>query len=148
MNWLAQFIQADTVADVQSILDDMDKAGIAYSWRPVGDRDNNEGTIRMGADAGDSLIERVTNAIDAILERAYFEKGDIPGCSSPREATTVWFGIPDGRVSKLPLHRRQELAKLITVTFRDSGERRQPTVVITDEALGRRQTHFPIRSSV
>src|SRR5688572_12276358 len=40
-----------------------------FSWRPVGDRENNYGSINIGSDPGHAFIERVTNAIDAVIER-------------------------------------------------------------------------------
>lgn len=40
-----------------------------YTWRPVGDNEANYGLINIGSDPGHALIERVTNAIDGVIER-------------------------------------------------------------------------------
>lgn len=40
-----------------------------YTWRPVGDNEANCGLINIGSDPGNALIERVTNAIDGVIER-------------------------------------------------------------------------------
>jgi hypothetical protein len=39
-----------------------------YRWRPVGDNEANFGLIDVGSDPGVALVERVTNAIDAVIE--------------------------------------------------------------------------------
>jgi uncharacterized protein with von Willebrand factor type A (vWA) domain len=43
------------------------------AWVPVGGRDNMA-TINMGRDPAAGLIERVTNAVDAVLEQAWVER--------------------------------------------------------------------------
>ncbi len=37
-------------------------------WRDLGDRPNNAGTVQVASSAASALIERVTNAIDGMLE--------------------------------------------------------------------------------
>jgi len=60
-----------------------------YTWRPVGDNEANYGLINIGSDPGNALIERVTNAIDGVVEREALRQqgkkaGPVP--ASPREA--------------------------------------------------------------
>lgn len=38
-------------------------------WRPVGDNENNLATINLGSDRAAGFVERITNAIDAVLEQ-------------------------------------------------------------------------------
>ena len=45
------------------------ESSFQYTWRPVGDSEANYGLINIGSDPGRALIERVTNAVDAIVER-------------------------------------------------------------------------------
>src|SRR5688500_4504038 len=105
-----------------------------FTWRPVGDRENNYGSINIGSDPGHAFVERVTNAIDAVIEREanlwlVKRKGKaIP--ATPREAVETWFKVPGGRVSNVSIKQRQSLADSIVVKLLDSRIKRQPTVEI------------------
>src|SRR5438093_10204343 len=76
-----------------------------YTWRPVGDNEANYGLINIGSDPGNALIERVTNALDGVIEREALrqlgkkKQGTVP--ASPREAVELWFRVPGGRVANL-----------------------------------------------
>src|SRR5690349_4090544 len=78
-----------------------------FRWRAVGDRENNYGSINIGSDPGHALVERVTNAIDAVIEFQALTRGrrgkakGLP--ASPREAVETWFKIPGGRISNLTI---------------------------------------------
>jgi len=75
-----------------------------YTWRPVGDNEANYGLINIGSDPGHALIERVTNAIDGVVEREALRQQGKKGAlipASPREAVERWFRVPGGRVSNL-----------------------------------------------
>ena len=111
-----------------------------FTWRPVGDRENNYGSINIGSDPGHAFVERVTNAIDAVIEREAIRrlakaKGKaIP--ATPREAVETWFKVPGGRVSTVGIPQRQKLADNVVVKLLDSKIKRQPTVEIRDMGVG------------
>src|SRR5258708_35444319 len=63
-----------------------------YQWHCFGDRETNISAIGYGSKPGRSLIERVTNGIDAMLEKRMVQGGQPP--SSPMEAAGKWFGQP------------------------------------------------------
>jgi hypothetical protein len=111
-----------------------------FSWRPVGDRENNYGSINIGSDPGHAFIERVTNAIDAVIEREALRRlrkskaAGVP--ATPREAVETWFKVPGGRVSNVSIAQRQQLADNIVVKLLDSSNKRQPTVEIRDKGIG------------
>ncbi len=111
-----------------------------YTWRAVGENEANYGLINIGSDPGFALIERVTNAVDAVIEREASRRltkrtGPIP--SSPREATELWFQIPGGRVANLGDPRNREpLADQVVVTLLEGTQRRRPTVLIRDLGVG------------
>lgn len=112
-----------------------------YKWRAVGDRENNYGQVNIGSDPGFALIERVTNAIDAVLESAHALKQlDEPGRKppvTPREAAERWFGIPSGRVRNLSVSERQDLAERVKIgLYPGSNGRSQPTIRIRDTGIG------------
>ena len=62
--------------------------------RPVGDRPNNSGTIRVGSDPALGIVERVVNAMDAMLDLGHLEHPkDAP--KSPREAAQRGSGCQE-----------------------------------------------------
>src|SRR5438105_1110785 len=61
-------------------------------WRAFGGRESNLSTIGLGTKPGRSLTERITNAIDAILEDRV--PAGINPPTSPRRAAQAWFGRP------------------------------------------------------
>jgi hypothetical protein len=111
-----------------------------FTWRPVGDRENNYGAINIGSDPGHAFVERVTNAIDAVIEREAIRRlgrgkeKAVP--ATPREAVETWFKVPGGRVNNVKITQRQTLADNVVVKLIDSKIKRQPTVEIRDMGVG------------
>lgn len=104
---------------------------------PVGKRQNNRGAIEVASDAGRSLIERVTNAHDAVLELEHQRHSGTPKCRSPREAAAAWLGVPerDG-LAGLSIPQRQKLAESAIVRL-EPGEGSQSRVVtVIDRGCG------------
>jgi hypothetical protein len=125
-------------------------------WRAVGDREGNYGNINIGSDPGHALVERVTNAIDGVIEREAArrlsqKKSAIP--ASPREAVEAWFGVPGGRVANLEARTkkgkalsgpsRQNLANNVVVRLLDGHSKKQPTLEIRDLGIGLTATLVP-----
>ena len=105
--------------------------------RPVGLRPNNRGAIEVASDAGRSIIERVTNMLDAVLELEHERHSGTPDCRTPREAGNAWLGVPerDG-LSALTNPRRQDLAKLAILRL-EPGEGAQSRIVtVVDRGIG------------
>jgi len=120
-----------------------------FRWHPVGGRENNYGTINIGSDPGHAFIERVTNAIDAVIEREALRKqakGKARAMpASPREAVELWFKVPGGRVAKLAnLKNRQELAGNVVLALLESPNNRKPTVEIRDHGVGLTAAMIPL----
>ena len=108
-------------------------------WRPVGDRENNLATINLGSDPAAGLIERVTNAIDAVLEREWRERGEPSNVSSPRAAVESWFDIEEGRLRNEPnwdSPTMRDLRSRVQVTLRSSESPKRPTLDVRDFGLG------------
>src|SRR5256885_5209551 len=61
-------------------------------WHAFGNNPSNLSTIGLGTKPGRSLTERVTNAMDAILEDRAAPYVALP--PSPRVAAQQWFGRP------------------------------------------------------
>lgn len=131
-----------TEAGVCNLLKDIEAAVPGVQWRPVGDRPNNIGTIRVASDPALAMVERITNAMDAMLELGHCEHPtDDP--KSPREAAQMWFGVPKTGLADMTETERRELGKLITVSLDESGDPKRPTIVITDAGLGQSPADFP-----
>ena len=142
---LRQLVEAKTKQEVLAFLDQIGHKH-AISWRPVGDRENNLATINLGSDPAAGLIERITNAVDAVLEREWLSRGQPTSVRSPREAVALWFGIPEGRLSNITSARDsliQELSGRVHVTLHDSGDENRPTVDIRDYGIGLASEEFP-----
>jgi len=108
-------------------------------WENVGKRRNNLATINIGTDPAAGVTERITNAIDAILEKEWKIQGEPEGFRSPRKAVENWFNIADGKLSSIKSARDKVIEKLsnkVIVTLFDSGKERKPTVEIRDKGVG------------
>ena len=129
--------------DVTDILRDIGLKNI--NWYAVGGKRNNSGIIDMGADPASALTERITNAIDAVLEKEWINQGSPSDISSPRLAVKEWFGIPKGQLSQITDsrdERLESLSDLITISFHDSDKEDKPTVEIRDKGIGLKSEQF------
>lgn len=137
---LAKLARARNLADARGVVDALTREH-SFGWHPVGNRENNYGSINIGSDPGHAFVERVTNAIDAVIDREALRR--LPKSktkalpATPREAVETWFKIPGGRVCNLPsIDARQRLADDVVVRLLESPSKRQPTVEIRDRGVG------------
>jgi hypothetical protein len=135
---LADLLATDKLEEVRGLLDEYVQLKAAWiAWRPVGDRKNNSGTIQAAGDPARSLIERVTNGIDAVIERAHQEHHGKPDCRTPREAAQAWFGVPTAGLHKLSDVGRRKLAQnAVTVSLLPGDGRAKRCVTVADKGLG------------
>jgi len=133
-----KLIKASTAKEVTTILenliDDFD-----VNWVPVGGKADNIATINMGTDPAAGLTERITNAIDAVLELEWHKQGKPTDIKSPRMAAQQWFNIPYGKLSYIENasdKNIQDLSKKIRVTLMDSEKENHPTVEVRDKGIG------------
>jgi hypothetical protein len=111
--------------------------------KPLGYRLNNRGTVEVATDPGRSAIERITNAIDALLELEHSTHNGKPACSSPRLAAQAWLGIDHSGLSATTQKQRQLLARRTVVTL-ESGENKSSRILsVRDTGIGL----FPERMS-
>jgi hypothetical protein len=110
---------------------------------PFGNRENNRGTIEGAADPGRSLVERVTNAIDAVLEREHADHSGRPECRSPKEAAIAWLNVPEGGLSGLSPAQRRALARRVTITLLEGEGRSKRVVEVSDRGIGLSQEEMP-----
>ena len=143
---LLDLMRAASVDDARTAADRL-VANYAYAWMPVGANEANYGVINMGSDPGVALIERVTNAIDSILEREAerlrLKGGKSIDATTPREAVDEWFGVKGGRVSNIPVTERSVLADNVRVCLTKGAKKAQPTVEVRDSGVGLRPNDVP-----
>lgn len=121
-------------------------ASHGYRWVAVG-HEGNFGQISIGSDSGDALVERITNAIDAVIEceaaRSSRSKRK-SGPSTPREAVETWFKVPGGRVGNIKDNAfRQSLANRISIELLDGVSKNRPNIRIRDLGIGLTPVQVP-----
>ena len=101
----------------------------------VGDIATNQGAINIYENPAHALIERITNAMDAILELMRIKHPKITA-RSPHEFVSKIWDIES--VSKLSINdpKLKQLKKLINIELADSGNREKPTVIVSDSGIG------------
>src|SRR4051794_6824836 len=99
-------LTARTPEDVLRLIETVGPMGIVGT-RPVGDRDNNAGTIEIASNPYSALGERVTNGIDALLEllaalAGYHSIEDWPAApATPRDAARLLLKVPKAGLGDL-----------------------------------------------
>lgn len=137
-----RLMEAKSIKDVDDILAMATKLYGPLKLRPVGDRPNNSGTIRVGSDPALGIVERIVNAIDATLDLGHEEHpSDMP--KSPREAAELWFGVPKTGLADMGDTERRKLGETIRVWLDESGDSKRPTVVVDDRGIGQAPRNFP-----
>src|SRR5438128_7238866 len=138
---LVRLAQTRILADARDIVGVLEH-DYGFKWRALGDREGNYGSVNIGSDPGHAFVERVTNALDAIIEREALRRvprGKLKrDPSSPREAVEDWFGVPGGRVANLEVVggtkkgkgngkvTRQQLADNVVIKIFDGVSKKQP----------------------
>lgn len=142
---LAELLASDKLDEVRALLDEYATSQAGWvTWRPVGDRRNNSGTIQAAGDPARSLMERVTNGIDAVIERAHVDHHGNPECSTPREAAQTWFGVPAAGLHKLTPSQRRKLAQNSVWVILSPGDgRAKRTVAVADKGTGLSPDQMP-----
>ncbi len=134
---------ATRTAEVSAALSSFESTNEGVQWLPVG-RENNKGAIEASSDPGRSLIERLTNGIDAVLEDEFVRHKGKPECQSPREAAQAWLGVPVGGLSELSTKERQRLADRVVIQIGEGdGEPNQRLITVEDRGTGILPEYMP-----
>lgn len=114
-------------------------------WHAVGDNPGNLSVINLATKPGRSLTERVTNGMDAILEkRAQTAPSPLP--RSPREAAQTWFQRPVSGPDQGLFnwdYAAEHYDRLISVALLESGREDAPSVDVWDAGVGISAVKFP-----
>ncbi len=151
-----QLLIAQSATDIQAIVGEEE---MQYwfenpsNWKPYGGRPKNWDTVgNQQANAVGSLVELITNGIDAILLRKAREAGiaDFRSPEAPQsmfEAVKRFFpNVIEGRIANLSAKQRTELAEqsvIIGVKRVDRVNSRFPTYTIMDFGDGQLPDDFP-----
>jgi hypothetical protein len=113
------------------------------NWVPFGGRENNRGTIEASGDPGRSLVERLTNGIDAVLEDEHAKHNGRPNCRSPKEAATAWLNVPSSGLSDMSTTERRTLAQKVAIRIQAGENRSSRIIEIRDYGIGLSPTQMP-----
>ena len=135
---IAKLLKATSVKQVTDFLVEFESKQ-CVEWLPVGGRDNNLPIINLGSDPAAGVIERVTNAIDAVIDLEWEKRGQPAHPKSPRDAIEQWWKFKGGRTTNIEDLRDEaivELSKKVQVTIRDSERPDRPTIDVRDYGTG------------
>src|SRR5262249_52896005 len=128
---------AATTDEVERALDSFEATHQSQlRWTSFGLRDNNRGVIEVSTDPGRSLVERITNGIDAILEAEHAGHPRSPICRTPKEAATAWLNVPDAGLSDMTPRQRRTLAERVMIRLLPGDGREGRTVEVRDQGVG------------
>ncbi|EQD48889.1 hypothetical protein B1B_11871, partial [mine drainage metagenome] len=94
-NAFQDILRAKSTWDVDRVLTGL---GTAVDWVPLGNNPANYGLITMGSDPYNGITERITNAIDAMIELEVELKPELRKCSTPRAAVEAIYGLREGNL--------------------------------------------------
>lgn len=137
-------LNARSEAEVQSIIQKNSTFFCASNWKPF--PDGSYGTIEsQGKDPHRTLVEKITNAIDAILLRECIQlKIDPESKEAPRsinDALKIFFDIDYGDITGIPEDKIDRLASqiyLIAENLRD----KKANIYIMDKGEGQEPENF------
>ena len=103
-------ISAETVSE---IIDSLERDG-GFAWRALGDSSNNKPRVNITHDKDHTLVERVTNSIDACIEKKALgkpeikEKKDIMEVTQFLEDNDLWNEKEEVSVEIFPLKEKKK----------------------------------------
>ena len=139
LNEFYEIWSATTSSEIDKVLLQL---GNNIEWVPLGNNPGNYGIIRITADPFDGITERITNAIDAIIELDVELHPELKNCKSPRDAIEKIFGFKEGNLRYCE-EQIGDLASRIKVSFQDSEIPKKPTIEILDRGIGQHPIDFP-----
>jgi hypothetical protein len=142
-----RLLKAEHEDEVERILENSGY-GIANesAWRPLGDVENNFSTVgNQQTEPTGAMVEKLINAIDAVLMAECFNRGiDPEGSAAPpgmTEAVEQFFGVRDGRLENLLPKQQTDLADRIHLVA--VGEKADPCYLVIDQGEGQTPNAFP-----
>lgn len=138
-----RLLAAGTEDEVQAILDSEGLSTDATKWTPYGDNESFYGVVEnQQAHPVPALVEKITNGIDAILEKKVVQEGlDIHSLDAPRSVQAALDRyFPGNRNWDLGDARRRQAEELQIVA---GGPRRDTSLLVYDNGIGQAPEDFP-----
>jgi hypothetical protein len=133
---LSQLLASLTLKDARRAVHGLTQLG--YVWTPLGNKEGNFGLVNIGSDPGFAFVERVTNALDALIDHAAraAPAAVVAGLSTPRAAVATLFAIPEGRVVHAAPERQDQIAAGAGVLIGDGSLVARPRLEVRDSGTG------------
>jgi hypothetical protein len=140
-----KLVQAENEDAVEAILRNAGYLDDASAWLPLGAIPNNFAVAsNQQSDPTGAMVEKIINAIDAVLMREAFKRGINPeGSNAPhtmRDAVELFFGVRQGQINSLTPEQQRHLAEEIQVVA--VGTRSNPSYLIIDKGEGQTPAMF------
>jgi hypothetical protein len=132
-------LKANTSSDIDEIISNIKNE---IEWVPLGGKISNSGPIQIGSEPYDGITERITNAIDAMIELNVELNPEYKQIKNPRNAIEKIYGIKEGNL-RYAEGQIGSLASNIKLKFLDGDEAKRPTIEIIDRGIGQHPTDFP-----
>ncbi len=115
----------------------------SLKWRPFGDNLSNISTIGLAQKPGRSITERLTNAMDALLDSRRLTAIEEP--NTPTMAAAQWFGRPPSGPDNGLFnwdYAEKNHDRQIAVVLNNSGRETAPTIDVVDRGAGLTSEQF------
>ncbi len=138
---LKKVLNAYTVKNIKD-LEEIINEKYDVEWLPIGGKVTNHSTFQMLQDGENGIIERLTNGIDAVIEKEYYLNPD-ESIRSPRVSAEKYFGIKGGDLSKYVTKEIDKDNKsLVELKVLESGRTNRPTIEVRDKGIGLNADEF------
>jgi hypothetical protein len=133
---LLELLEAYSMKDARRAVAALERDG--YEWTPLGGTEGNFGLVNIGSDPGFAFVERITNALDAVIDEAarHAPAALVAELDSPRAAVAALFDIPEGRVVHCSAEAQTKLAGAVTVRISDGSSVARPLLDVSDRGTG------------
>lgn len=132
---LKKIFNANSVKDIDELIK-LIESKYDIEWIPIDNNESNHSTYQMLERGENGIIERLTNAIDAVIEKEYFLNPD-ESLRSPRKSSEKYFKIKNGDLSTYNIKDiSKELKGLVELNVLESNKKGRPTIEIRDHGIG------------
>jgi len=97
----------------------------------------------MSSNPWDGITERITNAMDAMIELEAELNPSLKRADGPRKTIEQIHDLKDGNLRWADQKKLGELASDIKVKFLDGDKKKAPTIEIHDKGIGQHPSNFP-----
>lgn len=138
---LKEILNINTVKDTEELIKLLETR-YDTEWIPIGNNESNHSTFQILERGENGIIERLTNAIDAVIEKYYYLNPD-DQLKNPRMSSEKYFGIKKGDLSNYNINEiSKNLKSLVELNVLESNKKVRPTIEIRDYGIGLTSEEF------